>query len=352
MANKQKLSIETVIQQLDEEDDIDWGNSEDEEEWDDEIALEEADYLDLAQITDAAEEEYSEVIGIDTNIPTTHHMPIPNSIPPLPSLAPTISTRAHTSPISTTPSTPTNPIIAPNIPTTTPTIPRLAPTISTTTPSSPTHTAPTTTATTVNNVPFSPPPFTENIGPSVSLDSDATALDAFLLIFGSDTFQLLADQTNLYAKQSPPGASYKWYDTNEDEMKLFFGMLLIMGIHRLPQLEDYRSSNPLLGTKGIVAGMSWCRFWVLLSCLHLADNSKEVPRGQPGFDKLYKVRPLIDILLENIKACYYPHREVAIDEAMVGFKGRSTLKQYMPMKPTKCGFKVWCLCDSANGFTY
>ena len=30
-----------------------------------------------------------------------------------------------------------------------------------------------------------------------------------------------------------------------------------------------------------------------------------------------------------------------IDEAMITFKGRSSMKQYMPMKPTKHGFSVW-----------
>ena len=135
-------------------------------------------------------------------------------------------------------------------------------------------------------------------------------------------------------------------------MKLFIGMLLAMGIHRLPQLEDYWSSHSLLGAKGIVSGMSWRRFRVLLSCLHIADNSSTIPRGQPGHNKLHKVRPLLDILQSNISRCYHPHREVAVNEAMVGFKGRSTLKQYMPMKPTKRGFKIWCLCDSTNGFTY
>ena len=33
--------------------------------------------------------------------------------------------------------------------------------------------------------------------------------------------------------------------------------------------------------------------------------------------------------------------ECAIDEAMVKYKGRSSLKQYLPMKPIKRGFKVW-----------
>ena len=140
---------------------------------------------------------------------------------------------------------------------------------------------------TTNSSSFSLPAFTENPGPLATLDSTATPLDAFCIIFGSDTFDLLAEQTNLYAKQTPPGPTYKWYETTANEMKLFLGMILIMGVHRLPQLKDYWSANPLLGVKGITSGMPWRRFRVLLTTLHLADNSLAIPRGQPGFDKLY-----------------------------------------------------------------
>ena len=35
---------------------------------------------------------------------------------------------------------------------------------------------------------------------------------------------------------------------------------------------------------------------------------------------------------------------------MITFKGRSTLKQYMPQKPVKRGIKVWALADAINGF--
>ena len=37
-------------------------------------------------------------------------------------------------------------------------------------------------------------------------------------------------------------------------------------------------------------------------------------------------------------------------EAMVKYKGRSSLKQYLPMKPIKRGFKVWVRANSSNGF--
>lgn len=41
---------------------------------------------------------------------------------------------------------------------------------------------------------------------------------------------------------------------------------------------------------------------------------------------------------------------MSVDESMIPFKGRSSLKQYMPMKPVKRGYKVWCLADSKTGF--
>ena len=42
--------------------------------------------------------------------------------------------------------------------------------------------------------------------------------------------------------------------------------------------------------------------------------------------------------------------ENAVDEAMVPFKGRSSLKQYVPLKPVWRGFKIWVRADSVNGY--
>ena len=199
-------------------------------------------------------------------------------------------------------------------------------------------------------VPFNPPPFTSPVGPLTVLNSTATPLDFFMLLFDDDILQLLVDQTNLYASQNPPGARYKWYDTSCSELKLFLGVIIAMGIHRLPQLEDYWSSDVLLGVPGIVDGMPIDRFKVLQRCLHANDNATLKPRDDPEYDRLHKLRPLLTAARANFLREYRPHREVSVDEAMVGFKGRSSLKQYMPLKPTKRGYKIWCLCDSHNGY--
>ena len=38
-----------------------------------------------------------------------------------------------------------------------------------------------------------------------------------------------------------------------------------------------------------------------------------------------------------------------MDEAMIPFKGRLSIKQYMKDKPTKWGIKVFVLADARNG---
>jgi hypothetical protein len=194
------------------------------------------------------------------------------------------------------------------------------------------------------------PTFSEPVGPSLPyLASTATPLEFFLMV-GSDFFAYLAKESNRYAQQKPPQLSYKWYDTTAEELMLMIGMIFAMGINVQPELADYWKNDSILGAPGITRGMPVLRFKALLSVLHLNDNCTALPRGHAQFDKLYKVRPFLDRLRKNFLRCYHPHRENSIDEAMVGFKGRSTLKQYMPMKPTKRGYKVWCRCDAKNGY--
>ena len=73
--------------------------------------------------------------------------------------------------------------------------------------------------------PFSVPHFNVVGGPSTILHSDATPLDFFMLVFDDDIFQLLVDQTNLYASQHPPSDHYTWEDTCLSKIKLFCTLL-------------------------------------------------------------------------------------------------------------------------------
>ena len=172
-------------------------------------------------------------------------------------------------------------------------------------------------ATSIQPTAFEPIEFTSFVGPVNPLGSDSTPLQYFQETFGDNTFEHIAEQTNLYTEQNPPGDSYNWKPTCAKEIKLLIGMLLTMGIHRLPSIPDYWSKNPILGVQCISRCMPLLRFKALMHCLHLNDNSKAPRPGEEGFDKLYKIHPLYDIIWHNSLTKYMPHRENAVNKAMV-----------------------------------
>ena len=53
---------------------------------------------------------------------------------------------------------------------------------------------------------------------------------------------------------------------------------------------------------------------------------------------------------ERFVALFHPHCQCAVDEAMVPYKGRSSLKQYMPKKPATRGLKLWVRADSISDY--
>ena len=71
-----------------------------------------------------------------------------------------------------------------------------------------------------------------------------------------------------------------------------------------------------------------------------------------NYSKTYKIDNFMQILQYNFQKNYILGEYISIDESMIKFKGRSSLKQYLPKKPIKRGFKVWTLVDSKNGDVY
>ena len=65
-----------------------------------------------------------------------------------------------------------------------------------------------------------------------------------------------------------------------------------------------------------------------------------------------KVKNVSEYIDKKCKELYVPGRNVAIDESTVGFKGRIQFKWYNPKKPTKWGLRIFCLCDSENGYVF
>ena len=193
-----------------------------------------------------------------------------------------------------------------------------------------------------------PGQFTQDVGPTVPLPN--SPLGVFRLFFTMDILQYIVQQTNLYASQSMGEAYDSWQKVTVEELEAFMGFMILMGLVHMPSLSDYWKKDSFFYYAPIAKRISRSRFLQIQRYLHFVDNTNLPPRGTEGYDKLGKVRPVLPMLEERFRTLCNLNKEVSIDEAMVPFKGRSTLKQYLPMKPVKRGFKVWVLADAHTGY--
>lgn len=93
-------------------------------------------------------------------------------------------------------------------------------------------------------------------------------------------------------------------------------------------MRDNWSTDTLLDTPVFKKYISQNRFQTGLKFVYLNDQSKCPPRknddgtNDDHNDSLYKVSPFYDAFLRNCKQTYTPNVNVAIDEAMISFRGR------------------------------
>ena len=179
-------------------------------------------------------------------------------------------------------------------------------------------------------------------------------VDCFQLFMTSDFYDEILTQTNLYADQQREAQNdtSMWTPISKKELMAFVGINIAMGIISLPTLNDYWSTDPILAHTWFRTVMSRNRFRKILRNIHVVDNSAAPSRTAPNYDRLWKVRPLLDALSKQCKELYNPHWELSIDESMIGTKCRLSFIQYMPKKPTKWGIKVWVCCDAVTGYIF
>nr|XP_039265449.1 piggyBac transposable element-derived protein 4-like [Styela clava] len=190
------------------------------------------------------------------------------------------------------------------------------------------------------------------------LNSSSSALDCFLQFFNITVIEFIVQMTNLnatrkmdeqLAKNNIQGKS--WRNVDSGEMYAFIGMVIAMGIIRLPTLDMYwQKKNWILDVSSFNKIMTRQRFRDILRYLHFCDEAMAPGAEDPNKDKLYKVRELLTILLPLFQTCYTPGREISIDETLIPFKGRINFRQFIKTKRARYGIKVWVLAESSTGY--
>jgi len=142
-----------------------------------------------------------------------------------------------------------------------------------------------------------------------------------------------------FAAHTNAAAPHNWRPTTAAELYAFLGVHLFMGIDRLPRTEMYWSET--FGHSLITSLFSRDRFKQLLRFFRVVALDEDAAARNP----LPHVRSLAEKLNASFAANFTPSQHLTLDEAMVAYKGRSPIKQYIPSKPHKWGYKIWCLCS-------
>ena len=236
------------------------------------------------------------------------------------------------------------------------------------------------------------PQFTKTNGPLVTLGVEASPCDFFSLFFDESVLDLLVEETNRlvdndkyhihrldsimystdkitclhahththhthsYANerietlvrldQLPPRSRLrKWKDVSKLEMKGFLAAVMNMGIIKLPDLESYWKTSWISEIPFFRKLMPRNRFQEIFWMLHVSHPDPSLPAK-----KIDKVKQLLQLLVPKFREHYYPSKKLAIDETMIGFRGRFGAKQYTPKKTVKWGIKAFNVADSRNGY--
>ncbi|XP_067023688.1 piggyBac transposable element-derived protein 4-like [Acropora muricata] len=183
------------------------------------------------------------------------------------------------------------------------------------------------------------PKFTER--PGILVDAtEFSPVDFFYMFFHDEAFTLISNETNRYASQyldtpvdlEPSSRFHAWNNTSPNEIRAFVALEIDNGT--LSETCTFRLLE-----------------WVLAhSCTFSSVMSEQVRRGEDGYNPLFEIQRLLDIVNPTYEWWYQPECDLSLDESMVKFKGRLTFRQYLPAKPTRWGIKQFVLTEAKIGY--
>ncbi|XP_016390150.1 piggyBac transposable element-derived protein 4-like [Sinocyclocheilus rhinocerous] len=196
-----------------------------------------------------------------------------------------------------------------------------------------------------------------NPGAQLVMDRIYSPLQLFQLFFTGSVVDTIVKNTNTFAKiRSEAGKHFLWLPLKAEELYSYIALVIYMGLLGAKNIIDYWSGKEIYRLPFPKSVMSRSRFQAISWNLHLCDpeddreNSQK--KGTQAYDRLFKIKPLYNDIVSACKTYFHPDRQLAGDERMVATRARIGIKQYMKDKPTKWGYKLYVLADSACGFTW
>ena len=179
------------------------------------------------------------------------------------------------------------------------------------------------------------------------INRNSRPIQVFHKMFPHSLYLQIVNCTNERIKILNNVKKQKHQPTDKGELQKILAVMMVMSYNYLPSLKNYWSNKESMGNRLVKRIISRDRYMVVTSKLYFS-----LPEKPPDATKTYYVDELLSCLKHTFRKYRQDSPFQSIDESMTKFKGRSSLKQYMPLKPVKRGIKLWCRCDSDSGYTY
>ena len=175
-------------------------------------------------------------------------------------------------------------------------------------------------------------------GPNLPPDFDVSSnpVDYFQLFFTDDIISTICENTNKYKQfrcdqkrvVNPNYSEKHWDDVDVPCMKAYIGLSIMFGVLNQPRYRNYWSSDEYIGNSAVKSVFTLRRYQKISEYLHVSDRSREVPQGHRDYDKLGKIRWLINYLLQKFPQYSNPELQQTVDEGIVKFSGCCKFIQY------------------------
>lgn len=130
------------------------------------------------------------------------------------------------------------------------------------------------------------------------------------------------------------------------DLNTFLGILILTTFNQRSAIKDYWSTNPLLECPIVRSAMSRDKFLLIKRNIKYSKQLEKNPN-----DPAWRVRTVFEIFRKNAKHFGFFETALSVDEMMVKFYGRLSIKQFIRNKPIRFGIKMWALCGS-DGYLF
>ena len=173
-------------------------------------------------------------------------------------------------------------------------------------------------------------------------------VSSFLLFHTEEMLSLILRCTNRKISQYNRQNHKTIKPFSEEELQAAIAILYRAGVDRDNFSDMRRLFHPVDSRHFYRAVFSVNRFEQFLRFVRF-DNLLTRAQRQAS-DRLAAFSDIWMMFVAQLRKNYVPDCDITVDEQLVGYRGRTPGRTYMPMKPRKYGVKIFWAAESTTGF--